>query len=136
MVEHHYAFFKRMFRFGHVMVTTPKSESEDIFHSNVLQSCKGKISWPDSVSYRNYWKIREENIEKHTMFNNYSGKIDWRHELRERYRVKVKVLGKPLSTNNQCNILTYSTYYPHNARQTNSSNKDLIQGLIIEDEFA
>ena len=30
--------------------------------------------------------------------------------------------------------LTHSTYYPPNARQTNSSNKDLIQGLIIEND--
>ena len=72
-----------------------KSESEDLFHSNVLQPCKGKISWPDSVSYEIFEKMNVKNMVKQTMFCRYLGKIDWGHELCERYRVKVNGLGKP-----------------------------------------
>ena len=73
-----------------------EGESKDIFYCYLLQPCKVKISWPDSVSYGNLWENGCKNMVKHEMFHSYSGKIDWCHELRERHRVKVKVLGKPL----------------------------------------
>ena len=77
MVELSYAFFKRMLHFGQCIgINYAKSESEDILHFNVLKSCKGNIPGQNSLSYGNYWKIREENIEKHPMYYPYSDKID------------------------------------------------------------
>ena len=51
-----------------------RGESEDLLHCNVLQPCKDRIPEQDSVSYHNCGEIRERNIVKNNMLNNYSGK--------------------------------------------------------------
>ena len=72
-----------------------EGESEDIFHCNVLQPCKGKISWPDSVSYWNLWENGCKNMVKHTLLHPIFLIKDWFYRNQVRYKVKVKVLGKP-----------------------------------------
>ena len=41
-----------------------ESKGEDLSHSNMLQSCKGRITWPDSIIWGDYAKIREKSGKK------------------------------------------------------------------------
>ena len=49
----------------------------------------------DSVRYGNLRENGCKNMVKHTMLHSYSGKMDRFHQIRKRYRAKVKVLEKP-----------------------------------------